>query len=73
LGAKSGDHKFLISNQKPDRIVVFNSTEKWLKVPFYSTIMTEKTQLSEKNIIFVKNKLHAQFSLGAKPQNGNDC
>jgi len=35
--------------------------------------MTEKTKLSEENVIFVKNKLHAQFSLGAEPQNGSGC
>ncbi len=35
--------------------------------------MTEKTQLSEENVIFVKNKLHDQLSLGAEPQNGSGC
>jgi len=35
--------------------------------------MTEKTKLSEENVIFMKNKLHAQFSLGAEPQNGSGC
>ena len=30
-------------------------------------------QLSEGNVIFVKNKLHAQFSQGVEPQNGSGC
>jgi hypothetical protein len=33
--------------------------------------MTEKTHLAEENVIFVKNKLHAQLSLGAELQNGS--
>ncbi|RLB74047.1 MAG: hypothetical protein DRH03_02305, partial [Deltaproteobacteria bacterium] len=63
--------RFLILNQKPDRRVASNSAENCLKILLYPIIMTEKAQLSEENVIFVKNKLHDQLSLGAEPQNGS--